>query len=186
MTTTQTPEYIKALLTPTRSSRGSRKAWSIDLETTWLPFFTATNVMGETELPDEVLGAPVRLSKNPDGEVKFSSTGRPVMRVHPELNAQIGIVRENFIAGLTTYTGAVMEEMADDYAEQVKRSGEAGLPHLEQDQQDITDAVAKLEAEKSQEETAQEPAAAAAKPTSRSSRSETPEVDPSLAASETS
>ena len=91
MVMTDSPDYIKALLVPPTSGGGSRRAWSIDVESTWVPFFTATNVMGETTLPEEVLGAPIRLAKSPDGDVRFTKTGRPVMRVAPELNSQIAI-----------------------------------------------------------------------------------------------
>ena len=44
---TQTPSYIKNLLKPTATKATSRKVWSIDLESTWIPFFTATNAMND-------------------------------------------------------------------------------------------------------------------------------------------
>ena len=157
-----TPDYIKALLVPPTSGGASRRAWSIDVETTWVPFFTATNVMGETQLPDEVLGAPIRLAKSPDGDVRFTKTGRPIMRVAPELNAQIGIVRENFVAGLQAYTGSVMEERPDAYGVQVAAQQSAGNPLTEQDGSDVLAAVVAakeaLEAECAEtEEPASEP-----------------------------
>jgi hypothetical protein len=44
-----TATYIKALVTPqAKKANTSRRVWSIDLETVWLPFFMATNVMGDT------------------------------------------------------------------------------------------------------------------------------------------
>ena len=150
MTQTQTPGYIKALLAPTGSSRVARRAWGIDVETVWVPFFTATNVMGETGIADDVLGAPIRLAKGSDGEVRFSQSGRPVMRVHKDLNDQILVVRENFVAGLQAYTGSVMEERSDPpqaYAEQVSKQHDAAMPILEQDQLDILAATEKLATE---------------------------------------
>jgi hypothetical protein len=142
-----TPNYIKALLAPTGNSRNSRRAWSIDVESVWVPFFTATNVMGETNLPDDVLGAPIRLAKSPDGEVRFTQSGRPVMRVHPELNSQIGIVRENFVAGLQSYTGSVQNERPDAYGVQVAKQQAAGMPIMEADQFDILEATEKQRAQ---------------------------------------
>ena len=144
-----TPSYIKALLAPSGKGNNSRRAWSIDVETVWVPFFTATNVMGDTSLPDDVLGAPIRLAKSPDGEVRFTQSGRPVMRVHPELNSQIGVVRENFVAGLQSYVGSVQNERPDAYGVQVAKQQAAGMPIMEADQLDILDAVEKqrLEAE---------------------------------------
>ena len=138
---TQSQDYIKALLVPPTSGGASRRAWSIDVESTWVPFFTATNVMGETALPEEVLGAPIRLAKSPDGDVRFTKTGRPIMRVAPELNAQIGIVRENFVAGLQSYTGSVMEERPDAYGSQVAAQQAVGNPLMEQDGSDVLAAV---------------------------------------------
>jgi len=73
-----TPNYIRALLIPTNGSKPrARRVWGIDLETIWLPFFTATNVMGDTAIPADAMGAPLRLGYNADGSVKFSKTGRP-------------------------------------------------------------------------------------------------------------
>ena len=154
MTQTQTPGYIKALLAPTGSSRVSHRAWGIDVETVWVPFFTATNVMGETTIADDVLGAPIRLAKGSDGEVRFTQSGRPVMRVHKDLNDQILVVRENFVAGLQAYTGSVMEERSDAYGEQVTKAQAAGQPIMEADQLEILEATKKLR-EESEDETAE-------------------------------
>ena len=41
---TQTPSYIKALLIRNGKKPAVRRVWSIDLETVWLPFFTATKI----------------------------------------------------------------------------------------------------------------------------------------------
>ena len=72
----ETPTYIKALLTNnTKKAQQARRVWSIDLETVWLPFFTATNTMGDTTVPADALGAPIRLAYNQDGTVKFSKGG---------------------------------------------------------------------------------------------------------------
>ena len=141
-----TPSYIKALLAPNKS-RGSRRAWSIDVESVWVPFFTATNVMGETDLPDDVLGAPIRLARSKDGEIRFNDSGRPITRVHPDLNAQVTLVRENFVAGLQAYTGSVQEERPDAYGEHVARQYAAGQPIEGQELHEVAQAVAKLKAE---------------------------------------
>ena len=74
---TKTPQYIKALLKPNGTKPAGRRVWSIDLESVWLPFFTATNTMGDTALAAESLGAPLRLAYDPDGTPKFSKSGRP-------------------------------------------------------------------------------------------------------------
>ena len=93
----ETPDYIKALLRPNGRKPAGRRVWSIDLETVWLPFFTATNTMGDTAIPHEALGAPLRLAYNADGTVKFSQTGRPVIKVAKEIADMIveGLELEN-------------------------------------------------------------------------------------------
>src|SRR4030042_4304194 len=103
----ETPNYIKTLLKPNGKKSGERKVWSIGLQTVWLPFFVATNVQGDTAGPREALGAPLRLAKDTDGSVKFSKSGRPVLKVAPELADQIRLVRENFVSGLITHTNQV-------------------------------------------------------------------------------
>ena len=70
----KTPSYIKSLLQPTTKRESGRKVWSIDLQYVWLPFFTATNVQGDTAIPHEAIGAPLRLAKDKDGSVKFKKT----------------------------------------------------------------------------------------------------------------
>jgi hypothetical protein len=143
----QTPGYIKALLQPTGKKEGSRKVWSVDLQYVWLPFFTATNVQGDTAVPRDALGAPLRLAKDKDGAVKFSSKGRPVLKVAGELSEQIRLVRENFVAGLVNYAGQVMKTKPDEYKAETEACHQAGAPIIEKANADITAAIlAKAEA----------------------------------------
>ena len=57
----ESPNYIKSLLIPSIKKPQGRKVWSIDLEQVWLPFFTATNTQGDTAIPVDALGCPLRL-----------------------------------------------------------------------------------------------------------------------------
>jgi len=140
------PGYVHTLLVPTGRNPQERKAWSIGMESVWVPFFSATNVMGETNVPDDVLGMPLRLAKSKDGAIRFSDSGRPVMRVAPELNAQIGIVRENFVASLQAYTGMVQDERPDEYKGQVDAAQQAAQPIFEKTKEDIDQAIELLKA----------------------------------------
>ena len=106
----EVPGYIAALLQPQPGKTAGRRVWSIDLETVWLPFFTATNTVKATAIPSDALGAPLRLAYGKDGEVRFSPTGRPVVKVAAEIAAQVKVVRENFIANLQTFTGQVIKK----------------------------------------------------------------------------
>lgn len=128
------PTYIKSLLRPNGSKPVGRKVWSVDLETVWLPFFTATNCEGQTAIPHEALGAPIRLGYNADGSVKFNErTGKPIQRVAQELGEAVKLVRENFTATLQQFSGQVANQHKDEYKEQVKMNREAGTPIVNRD-----------------------------------------------------
>jgi len=141
---TQTPVYIKNLLKPTANKSQSRKVWSIDLETVWLPFFTATNTQGDTAIPHEALGAPLRLAYNQDGSVKFSKAGKPVVKVAKDISDNVKLVRENFIAGLQSYTNEVFNQNTEAYKAQIAQAVEAGKPIQQHDQEKLAEAHEKL------------------------------------------
>jgi hypothetical protein len=144
----ETPSYIKALLIKNGKKPAARRVWSIDLETVWLPFFTATNTVGDTAIPSDALGAPLRLAYNPDGSVKFSSKGRPVTKVASELANNIRVVRENFTAGLQGYARMVIDQNAEGYKTEVEKARQAGEPILTHDKAKLDEAIQKrLEAE---------------------------------------
>jgi hypothetical protein len=142
-----TSDFITALLAPSKGTKGSRRAWGIDVETVWVPFFTATNVTKQTQIDDDVLGAPIRLAKTRDGEVRFDANGRPRMRVAPELNAQITLVKENFVSGLLAHVGTVIEESPDAYRDRVAAQQLAGEAVLKQQSDDVAVAAEKLRLE---------------------------------------
>lgn len=136
-----TPSYIKALLKPTTKPEQGRKVWSIDLVATWLPFFTATNTMGDTAIPSDALGAPLRLAYNKDGSVKFSRNGRPTTRVVKSIGDSVRLVRENFVATLQQYTSDVVASHQEDYAIQIELAQEAGKPIMAKERADIDKAI---------------------------------------------
>ena len=140
---TQTPSYVKALLIRNGKKPAARKAWSIDLESVWLPFFTATNTMGDTAIPSDALGAPLRLAYNPDGSVKFSKAGRPIMKVAKDLADNVRLVRENFTAGLQNYANMVITQNPDGYKAEVERVRKAGEPILARDKNSLDEAIRK-------------------------------------------
>ncbi len=151
----ETASYIKSLVMPNGRKPAGRKAWSIDLETVWIPFFTATNTKGETHLPVDALGAPLRLGYAPDGSVRFSKTGRPILKVAKDLADTIRMVRDNFSAGLQGYTATVIASASTAYKAQVELARKAGEPIVAQDRANLNKAmelamelaVAKAEAE---------------------------------------
>jgi hypothetical protein len=137
----ETPNYIKALLKPNGSKPAGRRVWSIDLESVWLPAFTAMNAMGETRIPHEALGAPLRLAYNTDGTVKFSKTGRPVVKVVKDIADSVKLIRENLIAGLVAHAHSVATEFPDEYKTEAMANQEAGRPIVDKDRHALTEAV---------------------------------------------
>jgi len=126
---------------PNGNKPRGRKVWSIDLETVWLPFFMATNLMGDTAIPNDALGAPLRLSYNQDGTAKFNKSGRPTIKVVKELADSIRTVRENFTAQLTGYAGQVIQDKPEQYKQLVEGAREAGQAIIAKDKQAISEAI---------------------------------------------
>ena len=144
-----TPIYIKSLLAPNANKKPQgRKVWSIDLEQVWIPFFTATNTVGDTQIPNSALGAPMRLAYDKAGAVRFSQAGRPVVRVAKELSDGVRLVRSNFEANLIAFTGQVMTENTDSYKAQLELSQKQGAPIVAYDNAELSKAIeARAEAE---------------------------------------
>jgi len=142
------PTYIRNLFRPNGSKPAGRKVWSIDLETVWLPFFTATNTDGLSLIPHEALGAPLRLAYEQDGTVKFNAkSGKPVVKVAKDVADAVRLVRENFVAGLQQFATQVQSKQGDDYKEQVRLNIEAGAPIQAKDKQALDSAIAQLMAD---------------------------------------
>ena len=145
-TQVRTPAYIQTLLKQTPKPQAARKVWSVDLENVWVPFFIATNVAGATSIPSEDLGAPLRLAKTKDGQVRFSQNGRPSLRVAPQLNDAITGVRENFISTLVGYTGQVMKANAEGYKAEVEKGQKAAAPLMAAMAHDLSEATKAMDA----------------------------------------
>ncbi len=130
----QTPSYIKQVIMPkARQAKTSRRIWSIDLETVWLPFFTATNAQGDTAMPSEALGAPLRLATAKDGSIRFTDSGTPVIRVVKDIGDAVRSIREQFTAGLMAFTHGVATENAEAYKSEAIKAVEAGKPIIARD-----------------------------------------------------
>jgi hypothetical protein len=143
-----TPSYIKSLVTPTTKRPQGRRVWSIDLEQVWLPFFTATNAMGDTAIPSEAIGCPLRLGYDKAGAVRFTQSGRPVIRIAKEISDNVRLVRDNFTANLLNYAGNVMRDNPEAYKTQVDSARKAGEPIYQYDKAQLHLAVtARMEAE---------------------------------------
>ncbi len=135
------PQYIKNLLMPTTKPPAGRRVWSIDLETVWLPFLTATNTMGDTAIPFDALGSPIRLAYDKDGSVKFSKSGRPVSRVAKPISDSVTLIRQNFVANIQQYAEQVATDRQEDYAKQIEMARVAGRPIVAHDRIELDKAI---------------------------------------------
>ena len=160
----QQNDYIKGLLKPNGKKAAGRKVWSVDLETVWLPFFTATNTMGDTRISPEALGAPLRLGYNADGTVKFSLTGKPVIRVVKDLADSVKLVRDNFTAGLMAYASEVFQDNEESYKAQIGLAQIAGKPIVDKDRTNLEQALAEAFAAQVEQAAQAAPQAAQAAP----------------------
>ncbi|MBA7558607.1 hypothetical protein ES708_00211 [subsurface metagenome] len=155
-----TPNYIKSLIIPRNGQKArDRRAWGIELSRVWLPFLTACNTAGELAVPADALGAPLRLAYNADGSVKFSKTGRPVMRVARDIADNVRLIKDNFTTNLLDYASEVMDEMPDQFQAQIDKAQKAGAPIIQRDNRSLDKAVALATAEALKE--AKSPKAAA-------------------------
>ena len=123
----QRAAYIRSLVRPSvNGNKNGRKVWSIDLETFWVPFFTATTTSGDKVVSAEALGAPLRLAKDSDGSVKFSKSGKPVIKVVKEIADGVKLVRENMVANGMAYIKDVRQANPEGYKATVEAAQEAG------------------------------------------------------------
>ena len=132
---------IASLLRPVVKKTGGRKVWGLDLETTLIPFFTAEAVEGHAYIPPEVLGCPLRLQREEDGEVKFSKTGKPVIRVAKEMGNMVRAMRDNLELNLQAHVIEVKTAKPDEYSKAVKLNQTLGKPIAERDALDLNAAI---------------------------------------------
>ena len=154
-----TPTYIKSLFTPNAKQPQGRKVWSIDLQAVWLPFFTATNAMGDTAIPSDAIGAPLRLGYDKAGAVRFGQSGKPVVRVAKEIADNVRLVRDNFTANLLSYAGQVQAENTEGYKAQLAQANKAGAVIVNYDKVQLSLALqrkAEAEADKAKAEAVKE------------------------------
>ena len=149
----ETPNYIKSLLVPNGHKKtGDRRVWGIELAGVWLPFLVATNTTGDTSIPADAIGAPLRLAFNADGSVKFTKTGRPQFKVVKEVADTVKLVKENFVAGLVAHANAVANDNPEGYQAQLDIAKEASAPIIAHDKQKLDSAIAERMAQAVEQE----------------------------------
>jgi hypothetical protein len=137
---------MDSLLKPITKRQAGKRVWSIDLETVWLPFFTATNVEGKTEITPDVLGSPLRLQYDKSGSVRFSQSGKPVIRVAKELSDNVNMIKANFEQSLITHANTVKMDRPSEYKAQIDLASKMAVPIIAHDRAEYTKAVVALKA----------------------------------------
>jgi hypothetical protein len=97
--------------------------------------------MGDTAIPSQAIGCPLRLGYDKTGAVRFSQAGRPVIRVAKEIADSVRLVRDNFTANLINYAGEVMRDNAEGYKAQVEIANKAGAPIYQHDRAELSKAI---------------------------------------------
>jgi hypothetical protein len=140
-----TPEFIKKLTAPVaQKQQSARKIWSIDLPV-FVNYFTATSATGDKVVDAAALGAPLRVAYDKDGQVKFSSTGKPIIRIAKELNQAVRDTREQFAATLVAFAQDTAKNRPAEFKAQLELQTRAGQPIVEADKQNLADALAMRE-----------------------------------------
>ena len=138
----ETPDSIKYLLAPNGNKPTGKRIWSLDLETIWLPFFTASNLQGGMAIPLEALGAPLRLGYDQDGSVKFSKAGKPVIKVAKPIADSVQMMRANFAAHLIGHAASVAQDNPKGFEALQRRAIKAGQPIITADKANLDKAIA--------------------------------------------
>jgi len=133
--------FIEKLTAPVPKGSQERRVWSISLSRL-VRFGAATNVNGKTAIPADALGAPTRLVTDKDtGEVKFSKSGMPVYRVHPEITGFVRGIRTNLENQMDAYVSYTSEAKPDAMKAQFELAQAAAQPIVLKDAELIHEAL---------------------------------------------
>ncbi len=140
--------YVQMMLAAGKKSQRqpSRKLWGIGMDDVLLPFMVASNARGDTAIPRDALGAPLRLAVNDDGTAKFSKPNadgvtRPIVRVAKPISDHVKLMREGYVATLMRYTQDTQTEAADAYNAEIAEAKKAGAPIIASDAKTLKKAM---------------------------------------------
>tara|TARA_Y100000310_G_scaffold305664_1_gene346071 strand:- start:148 stop:531 length:384 start_codon:yes stop_codon:yes gene_type:complete len=106
----------------------------LGLAAIWLPFFTATNVDGATNITSGSLGAPIRLARQrTTGAIRRRADGSPCSQVAPEITSHIKLIRERFGTGLMAYATASFKANPDQHKVARAEAANEGAKALQTD-----------------------------------------------------
>ena len=137
---------IHTLMKPSPNKAKDRSVWGLPLQGLWIPFFTATNTVGESHIDAGALGCPLRLAVGKDGVPKLKDDGTPRYTVDKEISTGVKVVKDNFAFGLMAFIASTQKAMPTEYKAQVEAAQKAGEKVLEQDQTTLDNYLAEIEA----------------------------------------
>jgi len=121
---------IKGLLKPSPEKAKDRNVRGLPLNGLWIPFFTATNAVNESNIASSALGAPMQLVVNKDGtpKVKVDEDGKELIqyKVNKAVNDGVKTVMDNFAFGLMAFTETVKKSHPEQYKAEVEAARAAG------------------------------------------------------------
>ena len=95
-----------------------------------------------------MLGSPLRLQYDKTGTVRFSQSGKPVIRVVKELSDNVNMVKANFEQSLIAHADGVKMALPTHYKAQVDLAVKMPFPIIAHDRNELSKALeAKAEAE---------------------------------------
>ncbi len=137
--------FVHTLMKPSPNKAKDRSVWGLPLQGLWIPFFTATNTVGESHIDAGALGCPLRLSVGKDGVPKLKDDGTPRYQVDKKIGDAVNGVKDNFAFGLMAFVASTQKAMPNEYKAQVAAVQKAGEKVLEQDQTALDNYMAELE-----------------------------------------
>ena len=137
---------IHTLMKPSPDKVKDRAVWGLPLTGLWIPFFTATNVTGESNINAGALGCPMRLVVGKDGVPKLKDDGSARYQVDKDISKAVKSLKDNIAFGLQSYASSIQKAMPAEYKAQVEAAQKAGEEVREHDDTTLGDYLAELEA----------------------------------------
>ncbi|MBF8264856.1 MAG: hypothetical protein HW384_720 [Dehalococcoidia bacterium] len=148
---------IKSLLKQSPEKAKDRNIKAFPMNGLWIPFFTATNATGESNIHPSALGAGLQLRVDKDGTPRLKETTDPVTGVvtkspvftpNRELVKAATGVMDNIAFGLITFTATIQKTHPEEYKAQAEAAQIAGAKVREHEDKTLGTYLAELAAQK--------------------------------------
>jgi hypothetical protein len=121
-------EMVVEMVKGTGKKQAEKRVWSIPLESTLLPFFTATNAQGITQIDRDAIGSPLRVAKKEDGTPRISKAGKLTIQVAKPIRDQVGKMRDSYIASINQYVTGYIASNKETFQKEASACVDAGRP----------------------------------------------------------